>query len=134
MTAEILFYFTVYIPDDHSYAQTANNQLGYTVARLLEIEHQQTPDLTVYYLTAPRVWLNHATLVDYFAPGIDDTDLLPDDPLPDGAPLGHDTIFILTPERANELEKLRGYIPDGVVNTYQNDKGETLFLTFRAPR
>jgi 4-amino-4-deoxy-L-arabinose transferase-like glycosyltransferase len=133
MAAEVLFYFTIYTPDEHAYAQTANNQLGYTVARLLAVEQARTPDLTVYYLTAPRVWLNHSTLVDYFAPGVNDIDLLPDDPLPDGAPLGPDTIFILTPERADELVDLRVYLPNGIVDTYQNDRDETLFLTFRAP-
>lgn len=133
MLAETLFYFTVYIPSPRSYAHTANNQMGYTVARLLEIEAQQTPDLTVYYLTAPRLWFDHSTLVDYFAPGINDTDLMPGDRLPNGAPLGPNTLFILTPERADDLGWLRGYVPDGIVRTYESPEGEVLFLTFRAP-
>lgn len=133
MTADVVYYFDIYLHNP-TYASNYNTLMGDAVARFLRDETGENPNLNVYYLTGPRVFLDHSTLVQYFAPDVFDRDLLGGfTELPEEFNPYADNLFILGVDSFRDLELLTLAAPGGTIGEHWSRFGELLFISYRVP-
>jgi 4-amino-4-deoxy-L-arabinose transferase-like glycosyltransferase len=131
MTADVVFYFDIYLYNQ-PYANNYNTLMGDAVARYVREETEATPSLTIYYLTAPRVFLDNSTLVSYFAPDAYDRDLLGGfTELPEDFNPYVDNLFILGVDQFRDLDLLIQAAPGGVMEEHWSRDGDLLFMSYR---
>lgn len=145
MAGDLSFYFDVYTHNPNSYAHDPNTMLGYAAARYLEKEAVGVPGLQVYYLTTTAMSLEGSSLVEYFAPGLIDYEVLPPDhKLLPGEELKHNTmlkipgvnpstekLFIIAGWRRFELDEIMERFPGGELVEHRGEADRLLFLTYR---
>lgn len=131
--ADVAYYFNIYVHTP-TYASNYNTLMGDAAARYVREEMAHNPTLTIYYLTAPRVFLDNSTLVNYFAPDIYDQDIIGGfSELPGDYDPPADNLFILGVDRLRDLEPLTQAAPGGVIEEHRGRDGELLFISYRIP-
>ncbi|MGH2619250.1 MAG: hypothetical protein ACRDHG_01595, partial [Anaerolineales bacterium] len=117
------FYFSQYTPSK-AFSDT-NNEVAYRLAELLA---KREGGIQVYFFGGRMGYRTHSS-IPYLAPGAIGEDVL--EPLtgPPEWPLFGDTIFILLPERADELGFVLQAYPDGEIFRLEGKNGP-LFIGY----
>jgi hypothetical protein len=126
--ADLLFYALVYWPAP-AYAHDPYTLLGDGVGQHVGEVYADNPAVRVYYLLEPGMRLNGTSLIEYFAPGVDDQQvekILPHDFEP-----GDEALFILSAPRADELAALLEAYPGGSVWRLRDREGRLVFVSYR---
>jgi hypothetical protein len=126
--ADLLFYALIYSPAP-AYAHDPYTLLGDGVGRHVGEVYADNAAVRVYYLVEPGLRLNGTSLVEYFAPGVDDQRV--DKVLPNDFEPGDEALFILSARRADELPALLEAYPGGSVWRLRDREGRLVFVSYR---
>lgn len=106
----------------------ANTEIVDGVARTLA-DSEPLPD--VFLAGAPRVWFDGFRNYEFRAPGVVGVDLAPvlgpDDPPP---AVEGPSLFVVIPERLDELAVIERWFPDGTTTVVRDDAGEVRYATY----
>ena len=125
MAADLAFYF-----GDYSAKRAFGDLNTETASAVALYLHDQEPGQRVYFLGPPRMGYNTHATIAYLVPGAVGSDVV--EPLtdpPDWA-LEGPTIFILLPERREELAFVQQAYPQGVTHSAPDRRGELLFIAY----
>ena len=119
------FYFAEYTPE-HVFADP-NTQVADAMGKYLSA---LGPAYRCYFFGAPRIFYTHAT-IPFLARGVQVTDVLA--PLQEGAdllPLDQNAVFVLLPERRDELDVVRRSYPEGRLREFRDARSTLLFVAY----
>ncbi len=126
--ADLLFYALIYSPAP-AYAHDPYTLLGDGVGRLVGEVAAENPAVRVYYLVEPEMRLNGTSLIEYFAPGVNDQRV--DRILPNDFEPGDEALFILSARRSRELGTLVEAYPGGSAWRLRDREGRLVFVSYR---
>lgn len=125
MAADLAFYF-----GDYS-AERAFGDLNTETASAVALYlHAQAPGQRVYFLGPPRMGYNTHATIAYLVPDAVGSDVVEPLTAPPDGPLEGPTIFILLPERREELGLVEQAYPQGVTHRAPDRRGELLFIAY----
>lgn len=119
------FYFSQYSPG-HYFADI-NTEIGNTLGKYMKA---LGPQYRCYFLGAPRMYWSYPA-IEFFsakASGMDVTKPITSD-VSFVAP-GSTPVFVILPERINELQVIRRFYPSGQLREFRTEKGQVLFVAY----
>jgi hypothetical protein len=107
----------------------ANTQVANALAYELRGEESGT---RVYFAGPPRMWYDGFANISFIAPEAEGITVEEPWTPASGPPLiDGPTLFVFLPERAGEMDVVRGWYPDGVSRDVVDDSGQTLYIEYR---
>jgi len=121
------YYFVTFIPS-HRYG-SSNGETATMIGHYLQ---GQLPGTQVYFLGAPRIYWGFGTM-GFLAPQVEGHDI--EQPLtapPDLAHTSQNAVFVLLPDRANELQWVQAVFPGGQTREFHDDLEWLRFIVYEA--